>query len=258
MRPFHVGAALLTVIAGCGSEDGHSQLGALDDSQRLLGDSSSLAEGDASTWATLDSNGALRELGISLTAEAIDTAADTEEAFLALPATAHQATLFDHVAINYRRHGHGPESVYGTPHFDIHLYSIDAAARMAIDCDDEPMPAPSRIPEPYFVPSPAPEPEGTCVAGMGVHALNPTSPELNADDPAPFTHTLIVGYHGGEIAFVEPMITTETLQAREPFSYELNRPDVLPQGGAWPTMITGRYDEERLAYDFVLSGFVSE
>ena len=73
--------------------------------------------------------------------------------------------------------------------------------------------------------------------------------------PEPFTHTLIVGYHEAELAFIEPMVTTETLRAQEAFSYELPPPEVLP-AGLWPTEIRGSYDATTDTYDFVFEAFL--
>lgn len=256
MRSFSFAATVLLLVSGCSAADDGSQSGPGTGAERLPGDQQALADGDAYTWATLDAAGSLDELGVAITMSAIETADHSDEVFLALPAAAYEATAFDHVAINYRRHGHGPESVYDTPHFDVHVYTVDPAVRMAIDCTDEPMPDPNRIPEPYFIPSTALEPEGTCTPGMGVHALDPTSPELAVDDPAPFDHTLILGYHAGEIAFVEPMITTESLEAQEPFAYELNRPTDFVDGAGWPTRISGSYDAAADTYHMIFGGFV--
>ncbi|MBW2523017.1 MAG: hypothetical protein JRI23_02520 [Deltaproteobacteria bacterium] len=257
MRTRLVVAALAVAIAGCGSSDEDSQVGAFGDTGVENGGVATLGAGEVRTWTELDASGAPAKVGITIDTATLDEADRSLNTYVELPEAARRQTVFDHVAINYRHHGHGPESIYDVPHFDIHLYAIDPAKRMAVDCTDEPMPDASRIPEPYFIPGTQPEPAGTCTPGMGVHALDPRSPELDSDDPQPFTHTLILGYHDGQFAFLEPMVTQELLRERGEFDYDLNPPAAGLDGRLWPTRVYGTYDAAAEAYHFVLERLVA-
>jgi hypothetical protein len=257
MRTPYAAVMLALGLAGCSSSDDDSQIGALGEGAVETGGVTDMGAGQIRTWTELDGAGAPARIGIAIDTATLDGADQTAEAYVELSSSARLGTVFDHVAINYRLRGHGPESVYGVPHFDIHVYGVEPAVRMAVDCDDEPMPDPSRIPVPYFIPSTAPEPEGTCMAGMGIHALDPRSPELAETDPAPFSHTLILGYHAGEFAFVEPMVTQELLRTREEYSYDLNPPLAGLDGKLWPTRIEATYDSSEDAYHFVFDGLIS-
>jgi hypothetical protein len=254
MRTIYVTAALLVGLTGCSSEDGDGP-GPVPGADRQYGETAMLAGGEVSTWAELDDQGAIAQLGLTVAATAIDAADRNEEVYPAVPASVQGSTPFDHVGFGYQGQGHGPPGVYDLPHFDIHFYLVDDATRQAVDCVDEPMPAADRVPEPYFIPGTGLEPDGTCVPGMGIHALNPLSPELAQVEPEPFTHTLIYGYHGGELAFVEPMVTQEWLGARESFSYDIQRPGGIAADQLWPNRLTGSYDANAEAYHLVFDGF---
>ena len=98
------------------------------------------------------------------------------------------------------------------------------------------------LPAPYIIPGTGTEPDGTCVPDMGVHAIDPTSPELDPNAPQPFTETLILGYHAGKLAFLEPMVTQQYLKDRNEFTLDVPMPQSLGKSTMWPSKLSMRFD----------------
>jgi hypothetical protein len=123
---------------------------------------------------------------------------DMHEFVLDLPAG--NPTPFKHVGFNWNPGGHEPPGIYDQPHFDFHFYMIPVADRLAIiPTDTAAFNAKARnYPTPEFVPAGyiAPMPLG--VPQMGVHWIDPTSPEFNGQ---PFTKTFIYGSWNGKLFF---------------------------------------------------------
>ena len=66
---------------------------------------------------------------------------------------------------------------------------------------------------------------------------------------------MIVGYYGGDVIFVEPMVARAKLLAAE--SFTLTVPSVRSVGAnvTWPTHFEATYDESTQTYRFTYSGF---
>lgn len=157
------------------------------------------------------------------------------EYHLPMPAEA-PPTGYTHAALNWNPAGHIPEGVYSVPHFDFHFYLIDDAARNAITYRDGTAPRP---PRPELIPAGYVVPPDTAVERMGEHGVNPQGEEFLG---RPFRHTFIYGYHGGELIFVEPMITRDFLLSAPDVTLPVTRPLAYSVDGHYP----GRY---RIGYD---------
>jgi hypothetical protein len=140
------------------------------------------------------------------------------------------------------------------PHFDVHFYGLTRKDVDAIDCIDEPMPDAAALPSPYIIPGTGLEPGGTCVPQMGVHAIDPTSPELNG---SPFTETLILGYHEGLPAFIEPMVTQSYFASHASYTRAIPLPALIGRDTRWPTSLVVSYDADADSYTIYVSQFVA-
>ncbi len=107
-----------------------------------------------------------------------------------------------------------------------------------------------------MIPSTALDPDGSCVPQMGVHALDVRSPELQ-EDPEVFTTTLILGYHNGELTFIEPMVTQEYLINRLEWSWDVPRPNILGRSVLWPGLFEASYDSNLDKYNLEFSNFTA-
>ena len=66
---------------------------------------------------------------------------------------------------------------------------------------------------------------------------------------------MIVGYHGGELTFIEPMITKERLETTENLERAIPAPDRLADPVRFPTRFTMTYLVEGDSYELVISDF---
>ena len=66
---------------------------------------------------------------------------------------------------------------------------------------------------------------------------------------------MIMGYHDGELSFIEPMVHEDILKAREGFELAVPRPEKLGRSTLWPDRFIGRYDAEDGRYRFILTDF---
>lgn len=193
------------------------------------------------SWAKYDDAMMLTELGVTIPMLIIENLAESGSASLPFPELAQAQSGFRSFGFDYLLEGHGPQP-YLMPHFDLHFYAIEEQSRESIDCENEPMPESERIPAPYLIPGTGLEPEGSCVPKMGVHAVHLDSPELALENPATFTETLILGYHAGEMVFVEPMASQAFLRGKMDWDFVFPAPNEL--GNAikkYPIRFEGRF-----------------
>lgn len=172
-------------------------------------------------------------------------------ATLMLPEAVRNATGFQLLTVYWEAHGH-PPGPYLTPHFDFHFYGISPEQLAAIDCADVSKPA--ELPAGYQLPDVA-VPElgnlvGLCVPAMGMHAL--PGAELEATEP--FSKTMVIGYISGSPIFVEPMIASATLLARQDFTVDMPALPGAPASWRVPTTFQATWDAESQSYRFVFSG----
>jgi hypothetical protein len=218
--------------------------------------------GTARTYVNM-TNGVPSEVGVALTEAALTGLPDHHspgglhehghsrfDHVLSLPED--NPTPFRHVVVNWNPGGHEPPGIYDMPHFDFHFYVIDDSARRAIDPADpeyqtktERTPAAELIPQGYIMPAPL------AFARMGVHWVDPKSPELNG---TPFTATFIYGSWDGKVIFAEPMVTRAFLQSKPQFSAALPAPKRGQELGYYPKGYSIRWDEASREYRITLTG----
>ena len=250
-RAYYCGSAALlsaAVVLTGGSVGASTAAGV-----RIAGESTILAGGRVSTWATVDESNALQEVGLTVPLGILENppaepGAGPSGAFATLkfPREVELWGFFDHAEIHWNPTGHEP-LCFKKPHFDFHFYAISEAAVRAID---------KFVPE---TPDPASLPDGYAYLGeagfhpqMGNHLIRLEVLEQ------PFTAVMIAGYNQGRVHFIEPMVTQELLLARRDFMLEVPpRPKSLA-GKPYPTRVRATYDRANDAYHFVFSGFTSE
>ena len=228
------------------------------------GESVAVGEGTARAYVTMRGD-VPEEIGIALDEAALAGLPDhhspggftehghtTFARVLSLPAV--NPTPFRHVLLNWNPGGHEPPGIYDLPHFDFHFYTIDEAERLRIDPADpdfqrkaERRPLAELVPEGYVMPAPL------AFAAMGVHWVDPASPELNGER---FTHTFIYGSWDGRFVFAEPMITREFLQTKPDVEAELPAPKKFAGAGYYPTRYAIRWDAAAREYRIALTGLV--
>jgi hypothetical protein len=230
--------AALILLGGCGS------------------DSPDVAENElaAHSWATLDDDGVVTQVGFSVDRKLVGSINNSASIPLSLSAEVREQTLFDHIEIDFMKDGHVP-GPFMVPHFDFHFYTTSNSELSAVDCVDEPLPEASRIPEPYIIPSTAIDPTGTCVPAMGVHAIDPTSPELAPDVATAFADHFIFGYHNGEMVFIEPMIAQSVLLAGTEISGNVPRPEVFGRTTLYPATWSLTLSEDGTEYEVTYTDF---
>jgi hypothetical protein len=168
------------------------------------------------------------------------------EAIVALPAGVAAATGFNHLGVNWEVHGH-PPALFMTPHFDFHFYTDAPESVAAVDCTD--LRKPAGLPAAYTLPDIEIPDMGTlvglCVPGMGMHAI--PSAEVELTDP--FQASMIVGYYGGRLTFIEPMISRARLMQGAGFAIAVPpAPSGLPSSVRWPSSFEAAYDADARAY----------
>ena len=86
---------------------------------------------------------------------------------------------------------------------------------------------------------------------MGSHYADVTSAELK---PGNFSNIFLIGVHGGNILFWEPMITKEYLETKPNFTAQLKLPKAYPVSGYYPTAYSVVYDQSRQEFNISLDG----
>lgn len=225
-----------------------------------------MGQGTARTYVTL-LNGEPHEIGVSLSEAALTGLPSAHdpggvlveghymifENVLEMPAS--NPTGYKFVTLDWNPGGHEPPGIYDSPHFDFHFYTLSNEARIAIGPSDpdlqkkaENVPAPEYIPQGYIMPA------AMAVPRMGVHWVDPTSPELNGK---PFTQTFIFGTFDGEVIFAEPMITKAFLESKPNFTAPLPAAQQYAIAGHYPTGYSIRWDAAAREYRIALTGLTS-
>lgn len=163
-----------------------------------------------------------------------------------LPLPRVNPTPVQHVVLNWNPGGHEPPGTYDRPHFDFHFNYITVEERMAIDpkrpdfkARQAKDPAPELIPAGYVNPMPV------AVPMMGVHWIDPKSPEFTGQG---FSRTFIFGGWDGRVIFAEPMITKAFLEAKPDSTFPLPHAPKYAQPGYYPSAYTVRWDEPSREY----------
>jgi uncharacterized protein len=216
-----------------------------------------VGNGAAWSWVECDAKMTPMRIGVTFTETALSgLPADpplsqlTWEYPLALPAQV-DVPPYTHIVINWEPRGHVPPGIYDVPHLDFHFYLIDPAQRVKITCKDSDQSKCSAKPDAKFMPAEYILPPGTDMPRMGVHWIDPSSPEFNKQ---PFTKTFIYGSYDGSLSSVEPMTAKTYLDTRPNISETIKLPTAYQRHGYYPAAYIVKYDPVRKEYTVALDG----
>ncbi len=162
-------------------------------------------------------------------------------------------TTVRHVLLNWNPEGHEPEDIYGIPHFDFHFYQVPNEVRETIyPSHPEFLAKAARIPADELLP-PGYVSTVEAVPGMGVHWIDPASPEFNGQT---FTTTFIYGTWDGKLVFSEPMITRAFLLSRPDVKIPVPVPARFESEGLQAGSYIIRWDDEAREYRVALTDLV--
>lgn len=218
--------------------------------QVYMGRPAPVGNGFARVAVATNAAGAPTSVSVIIDARALDglPAATTSrhewEFLLAMPSRA-PATGYDHVTLNWNPEGHPPQGVYTVPHFDVHFYLIDRPQQEAVTFQGPDRTAGLAAPTPALVPAGYAVIPDTAVEKMGVHAVNPASPEFHGH---PFGHTFIYGYYRGRMVFLEPMVALSDLKSGGDVTVPVRTPSAYSLPGYYPTKYRVGPDRSRSHY----------
>jgi hypothetical protein len=245
--------AALAFLPGC----------ATDNSGTFFGPSQPLGNGTVKTYTALDQEGHPTEIGLRMTATAMDGLPPTDTGgphvvMLAFPDQA-RTTAFDHVMLNWNPQGHDPFVLFSKPHFDFHFDMVNMAAIQGINPADphyaakaERVPEARYLPQDYVVP-PGPPIATQTVSGMGLHWVDSSDTSL-VPGTYDFKQIVINGSWDGQYTFIEPMITREWLLTKPAFQQAVKLPQAYQKTGYYPTNYGVHFDEQTKEYVISLGG----
>jgi hypothetical protein len=180
-----------------------------------------------------------------------DAHANMTEYLLELPAQAAR-TPFQFIELDWNPAGHEPPGIYDIPHFDFHFYTIPVAERNSIDPVDPAFQQKTeKLPPAGFMSANYVAPMLVAVPRMGLHWIDPASPELNGQR---FTSTFIYGSWDGKTTFWEPMVTREFIMSRPHFETSVMQPEQVASAGFYPRGYAVRWNEGAREYRIALTG----
>lgn len=219
----------------------------------LYGTSQNLGQGNAATYVVLDDQGQVTEIGITLSESALTNLPTEEtELDLALPQVAIDTTPFTHVSLNWNPEGHLPTPIYGTPHFDVHFFTIAPTTRQAITVTGDNIAQTYKTPDSQLIPAGYQLAPDSGVPREGAHWINPQSPEFQGE-PHGFDHTFIYGFYDGTIDFLEPMVSKATLEQYPTIDEPIPQPDRHSTPGLYPTHYSITYEAQTHQYRISLN-----
>jgi hypothetical protein len=249
----------------------------VDTTQTIVGDQKKIGNGTVRTWVKVDAKTREpRVLGVTLTESGLsglpaDGAAaqegssklrlmdggpnNTFEYELMFPKEAAE-TAFKHMGFNWNPEGHGPKGIFTRPHFDVHFYMATPEYRHAIvvdlqDADPVHVKVSNLEPPAQFLPPDYRLAPNTAEPRMGSHYADVTSSELK---PGNFANIFLIGAHGGNVLFWEPMLTKAFLESKPNFTGKLKLPPAYPVSGYYPTAYSVIYNQSRKEIDISLDG----
>lgn len=214
-----------------------------------VGESRALGEGSARSWVSLAADGTPRALGITLTEAALDAleSGGAGGLTLRLPTEA-TAPPFDHIELRWIGSAAEPDAIFERPQLGVHFYLLSPAEREAIrdSAEAAQIPALELIPRSYI-------PLARLLARAGTHWIDPTAPELNGE---PLSGSLLYGFYGGRMSFLEPRIAGALLRSRRELTREIKLPEHYARPGYYPTRYRVRYDADAREYTLALEGLL--
>jgi hypothetical protein len=272
---FGIVAAFLILLLGL--EARQSAQTAAQSTTTVVGDQKTIGKGTVRTWVKIDAKTREpRSIGVTLTEQGLtglpaeadaaqagsakfklmDGGPDhTFEYELKFPPEAAE-TAFNHMGFNWNPNGHGPKGIFTKGHFDVHFYMATTEYRHAImvdlqDADPVHLKTSNLEPPAQFLPPDYKLAPNTAEPRMGSHYADVTSPQLK---PGNFSNIFLIGAHGGNILFWEPMLTKEYFESKPNFTGKLKLPEAYPVSGYYPTSYSVVYDASKKEINIALDG----
>ncbi len=213
-----------------------------------VGESRALGEGSVRSWVSLSAAGTPHALGITLTEAAVDALESGGMGLLTLRLPSEAAPPFDHVELYWIGGPAEPDAIFERPQLGVQFYLLTPEAREAIrdSAEAAEMPALELIPRSYI-------PLTWLRPRAGTHWIDPTAPELNGE---PLTGSLLYGFYGGRMSFLEPRVAGALLRGRTDLMREIKLPARYALAGYYPTRYRVRYDTFTREYTVALEGLV--
>jgi hypothetical protein len=215
-------------------------------SQTFYGPNVTVGNGTARTFVIVDPAGKPTSVGINFSEQALNGLPDqVVEYVLAFPQQAN-LTMFKHSTLDWNPHGHDPQGVYTSPHFDIHFYMISNEERMTITGLNPPAMDPA--PEAKYMAANYVQTPGR-VPMMGAHWVDVLSAEFNGGK---FTKTFIYGTLNKEVTYYEPMATLEYLLTKPSEVIPIRQPAAYQKNGYYPLKYSIKYNPTAKEYTISL------
>ncbi len=257
-----LGITLVATQQACNQASGAENETPRDPDSVVYGAPVKLGNGTARTYIVLAADAPM-EIGVTITEAAMTGLQGHHEPGAVpmpdghsmyehvLPLPAVNPTPFRTVVLNWNPGGHEPPGIYDAPHFDFHFYTITDMERRAIDLGDPAFERKAKhLPALAYVPNGYVLPDTMGIPQMGVHWIDPTSPEFNGQ---PFSRTFIYGSWDGQVIFEEPMITKAFLESKPDATFPLPRAERYRGAGYHPTSYTVRWDADAREYRVALT-----
>jgi hypothetical protein len=230
-----------------------------------IGPSQNIYGGTVLTWARIQADGTVEEVGVTLPLSTVVGAPAHDYqpgpgpagalAVLDFPPGVRQTTFVDHFQLHWAPAGHPPPGIFtDVPHFDVHFFAATVAEVQAIRPGNAlPRPAANRVPADYVVPDTDQGYMREVVPQMGFHAMRAAvlRPGYRFMEPE-----IVLGFHRGQLHLIEPMLPRDWMLQRSRHVMEIPRPPVLGRVTRYPTRVTTRFDDQESAFQIALSEFV--
>ena len=235
----------LPVLAACSESSAHETRNAVS-----YAAPTPIGDGTVRTYVVRDSRGTPTSVGVELSESAL-RGLPTTRTMLHIPFPKEaEATQYTFVMFDWNPAGHVPDHVYTIPHFDFHFYMTKQDNVMMIPGGPDPVVADTR-----FVPKNYISPGNESFPAMGVHWVDATSGEFNGKT---FDQTFIWGFSGGQLQFIEPMVTKAFLESTSSFTTELAQPESVQRAGLYPKRYSIHHDTVAKVYRITLDELTSK
>lgn len=248
--------SLLLVVVACSAQGT-----VIPAEEKTPGPKTTFYGSSVASWAVVEENGSVTGVGFTLPMAAVQSARTAldpgEDAFrhdpgdgfrLTIPDEIRGKTPIDHVDVEYRPVGHGPDA-YLSSHFDVRFYRINESAQARIDCrDDNPVEG-DLIPDGYVLGKSGRPPAGECYPLVGRLAIPISVPGITKDGGEWDTPADAFGYDDGRLAFIEVAVPRSFLLRKDQGSIAITRPTDIDGWSAFPSQANFVYDRKADAYD---------
>jgi Domain of unknown function (DUF5602) len=259
-RELFVALATILVVTGMvfAQRPAHGRKAAPASKEKIIvGETKPLGAGQARSWVSLDRNGNPTAIGVTFSEGALETlpkepppGAEGVGISLALPQQAAK-TAFNHIGLDWNPHGHPPEKIYDSAHFDFHFYMISESDREGITAKGDSLLKGNKQPAAEFIPQGYVNVPDSVIPRMGAHWVNPLGRELQGQ---PFTTTFLFGSYDGRLVFAEPMIAKSFLETKTNVTEMIKLPERYERRAYYPTKYSVRYDAATKEYTVALEG----